>query len=319
MDAMSQQSIFSRVAQLDKIVVRHPALERARLGIEDCVAKTQFFREPVGSLLLGEGGMGKTTVCRSLLASMPESIKIDLRVSRTLVPAFYTSVPSPATVKSVAASLLAKLNDPSPLAGTTAHMTNRLCLLLAACETKLVLLDEIHHLFDIQKTTTRVNVQVCNWIKSVVNATKVSFCLVGMPSFAPILSIDSQLARRFPVQFHLTSFTTGTSENPGNLIPFLNEVRHHSIQKLELTAFPRFDQMHPMHQMYAATGGSPAFVMSLIKESILDALKTGTSSVSLENFAMAWDKGVTAQASLCRENPFRMSPGTLAGFIKGKP
>lgn len=313
---MDQQNILSRVSQLDKIVVRHPALEKARLGIEECVTKTQFFREPVGCLLLGEGGMGKTTVCRSLLAKMPQSVKIDMHTSRTLVPAFYASVPSPTTVKSVAASLLSKLNDPSPLAGTTAHMTNRLCILLAACETKLVLLDEFHHLFDIRKTSTRVNLQVCNWLKTLVNATKVSFCLVGMPSFGPILCIDSQLARRFPLQFQLDALTTGTSENLGSLAPFINEVRHHAIQKLELTAFPRFDHPHSIHQIYAATGGSPAFVMSLVKESILDAIKTGSSSVTLENFATAWKTGITAQASLCKENPFHMSAGSLASVLR---
>ncbi|HEY0063126.1 MAG TPA: TniB family NTP-binding protein [Telluria sp.] len=313
---MNQQNIFSRVAQLDKIVVRHPALEKARLGIEDCVAKTQFFQEPVGCLLLGEGGMGKTTVCRSLLATMSESTKVELYTLRTLVPAFYASVPSPATVKSVAASLLAKLNDPSPLAGTTAHMTNRLCLLLAACETKLVLLDEIHHLFDIRKTSTLVNVQVCNWIKALVNATKVSLCLVGMPSFAPILSIDSQLARRFPVRFQLESLKTGTQDQPGNLVPFLNEVRHHAMQELGLTTFPRFDQTHNLHQIYAATGGSPAFVMSLIKESILEALKTGSSDVTVEDFAKAWDAGITAHANLSHGNPFRMSAGSLATALR---
>ncbi len=270
----------------------------------------------MGSLLLAEGGMGKTTVCRSILAEMPESIKLESRISRTLVPAFYASVPSPASVKSVAASLLAKLNDPSPLAGTTAHMTNRLCHLLAVCETKLVFLDEFHHLFDVQRTTTRINMQVCNWIKSLVNSSKVSFCLVGMPDFAPILAIDSQLARRFPVQFMLKPFTTGTSEFPGNLTPFLNEIRHYSIQQLELTAFPRFDDLHIINQMYAATGGNPAFLMSLIKESILDALKSGTSNVSIDNFAAAWNKGITFQATLCKNNPFLMSQGSLAGAIR---
>ncbi|WP_211923323.1 hypothetical protein, partial [Duganella radicis] len=149
------------------------------------------------------------------------------------------------------------------------------------------------------------------------NPGRFTFCLVGMPSFAPILSIDSQLARRFPMQFQLDSFTAGTSENPGNLIPFLNEIRHHAMQKLELTAFPRFDQTHQAHQMHAATGGSPAFVMSLIKEGILHALKAGSRTVTLEDFATAWEGGIAAHASLCRENPFRMSPGSLATALRG--
>lgn len=314
---MNQHNIFSRVAQLDKIVVRHPALQNALLGIKECVTKTHFYREPMGSLLLAEGGMGKTTVCRSILAEMPESIKVDSNMSRTLVPAFYASVPSPASVKSVAASLLAKLNDPSPLAGTTAHMTTRLCHLLAICETKLVFLDEFHHLFDVQRTTTRINLQVCNWIKSLVNSSKVSFCLVGTPTFAPILASDSQLARRFPIQFLLNPFTAGTNEYPGTLAPFLNEIREYSMQQLELKAFPHFGEEHIINQIYIATGGNPSFIMSLIKESILNALTSGTNTVCLKNFSAAWEKGITSQATLSKNNPFLMSPGSLAGIIRG--
>ena len=62
----------------------------------------------------------------------------------------YTN-PSPATVKSVAGMMLKALNDPAPLSGTTAQMTERLCYLLKLCETELILMDEFHHLFDMQR------------------------------------------------------------------------------------------------------------------------------------------------------------------------
>ncbi|MDP3670351.1 MAG: TniB family NTP-binding protein [Telluria sp.] len=313
---MIQNDLFDRVALLDKVVVRHPALEAARLGIEECVAKTRAFREPVGSLLLAQGGMGKTTVCRMLLASMPPRVKHERRVEKTLVPAFYAAIPSPATVKSVAASLLTNLNDPSPLAGTTAHMTVRLCRLINACETKLIFLDEFHHLFDIKKTSTSVNLSVCNWLKSIVNATKVSFCLVGLPDFAPILANDSQLTRRFPIHFALRALRPGDNQHIGALIPFLASVRQQAMHRLELSAMPRLDGLFAANQMFAATGGIPAFVMALIKQSLLVALRQDRNSVTMEDIADAWDSGISAQASLTSSNPFRMHEGELAAFVR---
>ncbi|MGQ5525342.1 TniB family NTP-binding protein, partial [Chitinimonas sp. PSY-7] len=269
-----------------------------------------------GSLLLADGGMGKTTVCRAILAQMPHTTKVEQRLEKTLIPAFYAEVPSPATVKSVAASLLAKLNDPSPQAGNAGQMTQRLCKLLAECETKLVLLDEFHHLFDIRKTSTRVNSNVCNWIKSLVNETKVTFCLVGLPQFAPILAIDSQLARRFPLEFALLPLRVGTTAEPGSLLPFLAQIKQTLLHKLQFQAVPHLDRYDIALQIYAATAGSPAFVMALVKEAARFALNVQSSQLTLDDFAFAWDAGITAKASLSRDNPFRSSPAALAAVLR---
>jgi hypothetical protein len=307
---------LQRVALLDKVVIPHPAWAQAMQGIQDCVAKSEVYREPVGSLLLADGGMGKTTVCRAILAQMPHAIKVEERLEKTLIPAFYAEVPSPATVKSVAASLLAKLNDPSPLAGNTGQMTDRLCKLLAACETKLVLLDEFHHLFDIRKTSTRVNSNVCNWIKSLVNQTRVTFCLVGLPQFAPILAIDSQLARRFPLEFVLLPLRVGTTAEPGALLLFLAQIKQTLLHKLQFHAVPPLDRHDIALQIYAATGGSPAFVMALVKEAARFALNARSSQLTLDDFALAWDAGITMKASLSRNNPFKSSPAALAAILR---
>lgn len=313
---MTQENFFAQAALLDKVIVRHPDLENAREGIEDCVAKTAAYREPVGSLLLAKGGYGKTTICKMLLASMPQTIFRDQRIEKTLVPAFYASIPSPATVKSVAASLLVKLNDPSPLAGTTANMTARLCRLLKECETRLVFLDEFHHLFDVREKSTIVNNNVCNWLKTIVNETRVSFCLVGLPEFAPILLHDSQLARRFPMRFNLTALRPGDDEKPGTLIPFLAEIRNQAMKRLQLRSMCRIDQSHSANQIYAATSGNPAFVMALIKESVVIALRNGDRAVTQQHFSEAWATGITTPASLTRKNPFTLSPGELAAHFR---
>lgn len=313
---MQTITTLQRVALLDKVVVPHPAWERAMQGIQECVAKSEVYREPVGSLLLADGGMGKTTVCRAILAQMPHTTQVEQQLEKTLIPAFYAEVPSPTTVKSVAASLLAKLNDPSPQAGNTGQMTQRLCKLLAACETKLVLLDEFHHLFDIRKTSTRVNSNVCNWIKSLVNQTRVTFCLVGLPQFAPILSCDSQLARRFSLEFSLPPLRVGTTAEPGALLLFLAQIKQTLLHKLQFQAVPYLDQHDIALQIYAATGGSPAFVMALVKEAVRFALDAQSTHLTLDDFSLAWDAGITAKASLSRDNPFKSSLATLAAALR---
>ena len=315
---MNAENAISRVAQLDRAIIQHPAWIHAKVGIENCVAKSRAYREPLGCLLLADGGMGKTTICRAILSQMPLSTKIEERFEKTIIPAFYAEIPSPATVKTVAASLLAKLHDPNPLAGTTAQMTKRLIRLLAECETQLVFLDEFHQLFDIQKSTTRVNTLVCDWIKSLVNNTKVSFCLVGLAKFAPILSADSQLARRFPLQFELGALNCGSVEQPGTLISFLGQLKLQVLRRLQLKDIPHLDRRDIALRILAATAGNPAFIMSLVKESGLLALRKEANGLTLGDFADAWDTGITAKSSLTRENPFRMSDGQLAAAIRSE-
>jgi len=313
---MSIEQLVQRVSQLDKFIIQHAAWSKAFSGIQECVVKSAAYRDSMGCLLLAEGGLGKTTVCRAIMHQMPLSNRVEQRIEKTIIPAFYAEIPSPATIKSVAANLLAKLHDPNHLAGTTAHMTARLVRLLAECETRLVFLDEFHHLFDIQKTTTHVNTQVCNWIKSLVNATNVTFCLVGLPKFAPILSIDSQLARRFPLQFELGPLHPGNAQMQGSLLPFLAQLKWQLLERLQLQAVPQMDRVDVAVQIFAATSGNPAFIMSLVKEAVLCALRMNASELTLDNFATAWDTGLTAKVSLCSENPFRMSPGQLAGAFR---
>ena len=314
---MLNENLIARVAELDKVIVLHTAFEKTVMGIEECVLKSRHYLEPVGSLVLAEAGMGKTTVSRALLARMPKSTELEAYVERTIVPAFYFEIPSPATVRSVAASMLNALGANASTTGKSAqYLTERLCALLERSKTVLVFADEIHNLFGDKSQSSITNNQVRNWIKTLVNRTRISFCLVGNPVFEPILSEDGQLARRFPIRFHLSPLTPGDQDAPGTLVPFVDEAINRARQRLELASIPKFDSLFGATQIYAATGGSPSFVIALIKQAALDALCSGTEHVTLENFAAAWDCGTTAEASIVKENPFRLSHGALATAMR---
>ncbi|MFG8445220.1 TniB family NTP-binding protein [Pseudomonas aeruginosa] len=315
---MTDKTFLAVVSELDRLVIQHPEFERAFNGVKECAEKSEYYAEPVGCLLSAEGGMGKTTICRTIMSTMPSGVKRLEDCEKNIVPAFYAEVPSPATVKTVAASMLSQLNDPNPLVGNTAQLTERLCKLLEQCETKLVFLDELHNLLDTSKSRARFNTNVCNWIKSIVNNTSVSFCLVGLPEVSPILSIDSQLSRRFPLHYKLGRLTIGGQNLTGTLSPFLATVANEIKRIMKFQATPDFSQYELTLRIYTATSGNPAFIMSLMKESCLLALKENQETLEIHNFKTAWDKGIVAKSSLTTKNPFCLPISELSKALGPK-
>lgn len=314
---MNRRDLIRRVASLDKMIIAHPAFDAAVRGIEECSLQSEYFREPVGSLLLAEGGMGKTTVCRTILSRMPKSTIRENNVDKAIVPAFYFSMPASVSITTVAESMLHALGADNPSARQSIEaVTKRLCDLLEKTRTVLVFADEFHNLFLIQNRTAKRNEDVRAWIRRMVDWTGISFCLVGLPTFSPLLASEGQHGRRFPMEYRLGVLTPGDQELPGTLAPFLSEAMHQATHRLEMDAVPKLDSLYAVTQVYAATGGIPSYILSLIKRAALDAFSIGTTRLTLENFATAWDSGITARASLVRENPFRLSHGALATAMK---
>lgn len=117
---------FEAVSYLNDLVITSDEFMLAYKGIQQCAERSIAYKEPIGSMLLSEGGLGKTTLCQTLIAQMPSSIKIENDRKKRVIPAFYVEVPSPATVKSLAITMLNKLGDPSFDMGTTKYLTSRL-------------------------------------------------------------------------------------------------------------------------------------------------------------------------------------------------
>ena len=309
------KSVYQRVGQLNDIVITSDEFMNAFKGIQRCAERSIAYNEPIGSMLLAKGGLGKTTLCHTILNQMPRSYKIEEYRHKTIVPAFYVEVPSPATVKSLAITMLQKLGDATHLSGTTSYQTNRLIYLLTECETKLVFLDEFHHLFDRKPTSTRLNITVGNWIKTLVNETGISFCLVGLPEFADLIQFDSQIARRFSYHYKLNPLTIGTTDSLGTIYAFLGEVARRA-SEIQISFSPLLDSHTLGIQIFMATKGYHSYVMSLIRESMAIALENGRDNVTKNDFSMAWQLGITSFISDQKNNPFNMSLTTLNSNIQ---
>lgn len=314
---MKKSEIYQRIAPLNDLVIASPEFMNAFHGIQQCIHRSKSFGEPVGSILTSQGGLGKTTLCRTILSQMPKSQKSMDGYEKTIIPAFYTECPSPVTVKSLASTMLQRLGDPTYLNGTTNQLTDRLIHLLEQCETQLVLLDEFHHLFDRKTTSTKLNIIVGNWLKNLVNKTGISFCLIGLPEFVKYLDVDSQIARRFQYRFQLSPLSINALDHSGTMYHFLQQIALNTQEKIGITFQPLLDSHLLGVQIFAATNGFHAYVIALIRESIAFALSDEREVVTLNDFSQVWQMGICSFISPIKKDPFHMSISQLSAALRG--
>ena len=308
---------YEQISSFNNIVVTSDEFMTAFQGIQNCVKRSIVYKEPIGSMLLAKGGLGKTTLCKTIVSQMPKSTKIEEDHKKTIIPAFYVEVPSPATVKSLAITMLHELGDPTYNSGTTSYLTDRLSFLLSMCETKLVFLDEFHHLFDRKQSYTRMNVTTGNWLKTLVNRTGISFCLVGLPEFAEVLQVDSQIARRFPFIYTLNPLYIESNQGLGTIYAFLSEIARKMAEQ-KITFSPPLDTPLMGMQIHTATKGYHSYIIGLIRESIINALNEGRTIVNNYDFSKAWELGITDYISKLNADPFKMSISQLSMHVRGQ-
>lgn len=212
---------FQALIPFDSIVIAHPRLQAALNGIAESLAWGEVSSEPRGVFIPGEGGTGKTTVCKIVLKHMPPyDIDAD-DTSTTIVPAFACSVPAGSNIRGLASSLLAGLGDPAPDEGSQNVCTKRLLTLLKSCKTRVVLLDEFHNLTNMSTPDKRTAIVACEWLIQVINASKVTFCLIGTPECENLVDYEGQMTRRFTGRYPLGDLLPGTEEETGELFGYL--------------------------------------------------------------------------------------------------
>lgn len=311
----SYRKASQKISIIDGTVVSHSSLRAAIDGLHECIAWSEFNREPAGAILVGQGGTGKTTVCNAILKEYPTHTVEDSSAKVQITSAFYASVPSPSTIKTLAAELLRKLGDPRPRYGTADALTERLITLLQTSRTKIILLDEFQHLLaDSKVGGARAN-KICDWIKTLVNETGVTICLVGTPDCEALVSSEPQLAGRFARRFRLYPLEVGTEDKRGDLVKFLLAMSKEFIEQLQFSSVLDFSDHANAVRVWAATGGNVRFVMRLLKEAGVITLSDGRTDLTMDDMAQAYAKGVTNSLTQFSGNPFAVSYDSLLAIL----
>jgi hypothetical protein len=312
--------IFETIAKLDTVWVTHGSWDRALKGLAECISWSAKSLEPKGAVLTGLGGAGKTTICKQILKALPVKTIVEGDVAIRAVPAFYTTVPAPSSIRSLASNMLEELGDPAPNRGIAKDLTSRLIKLLKQCKTRVILLDEFHHLLPAKGAVTESKMkEICQWLKVLMNSTNVMICLVGRPECSSLVDYDEEVFRRFAHHFPLDDLSCGSPEKPGPLVGFVRVLVNRYIEVVDLKGFPIFSDYDSYLRLWVATKGRPSYITLLIQTAIKIALhEANRNYVVIEDLAEAYERGITKPVTKFKGNPFRMPTDQLKQILMAK-
>lgn len=284
------------IRKISECVIIHDALRQAHATVENAIDENQAHSEPRHALVLGDAGCGKTTLRDLIHAQMPEpepdtTFKLGIHRHQPLLS---LSVPASITPRLLAIHLLAELGDKTSKHGTCYELTERLKFYIRANRVRVVWLDEFQHLLALGRGGKRGAscrlMEACNWIKSIINDTSVSFVLMGTRGTMQLLDYDDQLLRRFT---HLsTSLAPFKPPAPDTteLVDFVDELMLSCLDVL-----PQFDSAEwlkdrPVDAMrlWVATEGVPSRIKDLLIRAALIAHRENARLITMTHFTTAF-------------------------------
>lgn len=310
----SKKTLEERILKAEGIYVLSPSLKEVNDAIQHCHQYSRYSREPKCLLITGRPGVGKTTLAEYYMKDYPRTETDEgLRV-----PVLYVRIEVPATPKSLVSALLSALGDPAAEKGNIGNQTRRLRKFLKDLKTGLIILDEFQHFID--RDSLKVLKTISDWLKLLIDNSKLPVVLMGMPYSRIILDTrgNEQLKRRFSLRRSIEPFGWGgkKEEQEGfrTFLKFIDE-------ELPFNERANWAGDKAMaFRFYCATNGVIYYVMNIVRMATLNAINQSMKAITLDLLADAYDESLVS-AYPDRENPFRCDVENLktAPFTDWQP
>jgi len=170
---------------------RFPQVKQVLAVLEELFASHSEGDLPEHLLLLGDTGVGKSTLLEYMRDSHPRVV----HETFTEVPVLYVPVPPACNINKLAGAMLRALGSPFWNKGDAEDRTHQLVVLLQSCKVRLILLDEVNHLVD--RGAQKTHHSVGDWIKTLSDTARVPFVMAGIPRASKLLDVNDQLRGRF--------------------------------------------------------------------------------------------------------------------------
>ena len=283
-------------------LIRYPRFKELHEEIRTCQALSRIAGEPHCMALEGVTGAGKSTLVKSYAQAFPRRETPE----GTYVPVLYMEVPSPATVKGVAAATLKHLGDPAASKGTLWSLNERVIYFIQACGVELVIWDDFQHLFDTE--TERVLAKVSDWFKVLIKETGVTFLVVGLEGKVElILQANPQLSRLFAARETLHPFAWDTA-SPKTIQEFSRFVDYVE-QAIGLSLPTEVSRVELLHRLHYATDGVVGHMMNLARYAVVVAHQQGKAKLDLTVLAQAFQNRLQKHLR-SKVNPFEAAGNT---------
>lgn len=290
-------------------LVRYPVFENAMQAIECChFVGRHMLVEPDCLLITGVSGSGKSTLREAYEARYPKEELED----RTVIPVLGLELPSQPTVKNVAERILMTMKDPYADKGSAESKTARIITLFRECRVEIVMLDEFQQFVD--NSGEKVEYRVADWLKQLINATRVPFVLLGLPHCTSILEVNEQLRRRFLPKIHLDPFSLDRRNDLFTFVSLLKTLD----ERLPFNVPSAIGKPSCVEPMFYATYGLIDFVMKIVSEALRIALLGGHETVDMEILARSFKSIIWDRADK-ETNPFSPAFVKRALTRRGEP
>lgn len=297
---------------VETTLVPHTAFEEAVRRIEQCFRYSDSASEPICIALIGESRTGKSRALEESESSHPK-----IRTGEGLeVPILRIKTPSKPTVKGLAELMLRAMGDPKwASSGTENAKTTRLQVLMQNARTRMVMIDEFQHFYD--KGSRKVMHHVADWLKILVDDSKVALVVAGLSTCTAVLDQNEQLAGRFLSPVFIPRFNWLLDDDQSEFCAILT-----AFQESIGTHFylPRLDSEDMAFRCYCATGGLIGYLAKTLRQAVWDTLDDGGRDISLEALERAhkravWEKDGLADVASPFSRKFSLAP-TLDGVNK---
>lgn len=273
---------------IERMVIPHTAFAEARQRIEQCFAFSAAKAEAEGLAIVGESGTGKTSVLKSFQSNhMPTRSRDGMEI-----PILYASVPPMPTVKNLAGVMLAALNAPDCERGTENEKSRRLRILMRETGTRMVMIDEFQHFYDRGKR--QIMLHVADWLKVLIDETRSTLVVAGLPSCRVVINENEQLARRFMASIQLPRFSWTDPTQRGEFISILEEYHTQIAKDFRV---PELHSEELAFRFYLATGGLMGYLSKLLRTTLRDAADGKKTSITLEDLNIAHSRAMWFDAT----------------------
>jgi len=283
---MQNREIYSAMSKEDKykkvkgIRILYPRFNRGLDLIEKCRQSTTNSKDPQCLLITGSSGSGKSSIFDTYKDMNDKTVYEETRTKKVILSA---EIPSPTTIMSFLEALLEELGDPFPTRGTKGNKHLRLIKLIKDCGVELIMLDEFQHFVHPEKK--KVNYDVSDCFKSLVNQTKVPVVLFGLSESKHVINCNPQLKRRFSIVYDLSPFGIEEDSRVNEFAKLLYNID----QQLPFEELSGFANEEMLERFYYATDGLMDSIMKLVREASIYAINGEKTKIDLSDLARAYN------------------------------
>ncbi|MCA9091020.1 MAG: TniB family NTP-binding protein [Planctomycetaceae bacterium] len=283
-----------RIDRVNTLIVLHPRFREGVQLLERCHASAHRSGEPCCGAILGASGVGKTSIVDHYHKLHPPSET----ETATRQPVLRVTLQPEARPKGIAADLLLALGDPAWSSGTVQTLTNRAVRLLAHCGVELIVFDEFHHLFDLDRA--RVMTKAAQWLKVLIVNTRIPVVVCGMLEAEHVLRAE-HTERRFKERLRLRCFNWRTPAGRREFCGMLKKLD----QSLPLLNESNLAAPDLAGRFYLACRGVPDYLMTLVRGGVAEAIHCGNERIEQVDLARVFEAQLSQQRVLLNQaNPF---------------